>query len=152
MSCVYPPLSSHVLLSENYALAQFCWYRYLIHGPPPPRLARRRPLPWRSKTREITPSRPQFTPKPRWSDSNQRFQDDTRLYYSGFVTKNPIVVGSLSGKFFGVPLRLPESNRPSWEWITANNTLSSAIIISQWYSAFTIKISNNNRATRLLSA
>ena len=53
------------------------------------------------------------------------------------------------GKIFGVPLRLPESNRPSWEWITANNTLSSAIIISQWYSAFTIKISNNNRPTRL---
>lgn len=97
---------------------------------------------WRRETR-ITPSRPQFTPKPRWNDSNQRFQDDTRLYYSGFVTKNPIVAGSLSGKF-GVPLRLPESNR---QWISSNNTLSSAIIISQWYSGFHDKISDNQRPT-----
>lgn len=78
----------------------------------------------------------QFIPKPRWNDSNQRFHDDIRLYYSGFVTKNPIVTGSLSEN--GVPLRLPESSR-LWEWITANNTLSSAIIISQWYRAFVIK-------------
>lgn len=99
VSCVYRPFARVIEWESHISKILFVQISYSRLGPPTPRLDRRRPLAWRSKTGEITPSQPQFTPKPRWNDSNQRFQDDTRLYYSGFVTKNPIVVGSLSGKF-----------------------------------------------------
>lgn len=61
--------------------------------------------------------RPQFKPKPRWNDSNQRFQYDSRLYYSGFLTKNPIVLGSLSWKFW-CPAEIAWIEPASGKWIT----------------------------------
>lgn len=148
MSCVYPPLSTHILLRENYTLAQFCRYRYLIHSRP-------RASPGSSELAAMTQQNPRNNTFPapiHTKASLKRFKSEISGRYPIVLFRFRNQKSNCSripfGKTLEVPQRLLQSNRPSWEWITANNTLSSAIIISQWYSAFRIKISNNNRATR----